>query len=103
MVPLRAGRATWKLGTGGVLIGVLLAVVLHLLQVLLKHALPQPSLAYVGLSQWLYLVPAAWGADRIGYPMVRRGVLIAGLVGSGLNLIAYGVIYYLFFVPSTRG
>ena len=94
-----AGPGAWLTdGRGGVLLGLTLCGLLHLLQVPMNH-LVRPALAYAGLTQWLYLAPAAWAAGRSGYPMVRRGLIVGGGVTLVINGIAYGIMYYLFFIP----
>jgi hypothetical protein len=85
-------------GRGGVLLGLALCGLLHLLQAPMNH-LVRPALAYAGLTQWLYLAPAAWAAGRTGFPMVRRGLVMGGGATLLINAIAYGVMYYLFFIP----
>lgn len=95
---LSRGRGTVLSGGRGVMMGLALCGLLHLLQLPMNH-LVRPALAYAGLTQWLYLAPAAWAAGRAGYPTVRRGLLMGGAITLLLNVAAYGIMYYLFFVP----
>lgn len=91
-------QGTGLTGGGGVLLGLAACLLLHLLQLPMSH-LVRPALAYVGLTQWLYMAPAVWLAGRARYPMIRRGLLLGGAITLALNALAYGIMYYLFFVP----
>lgn len=81
---------SWR---NSVLAGVTLGLSLHLVQVGLRFVLPQ-TVVYIGLTQWLYLVPV-----MLLCPGLRRGLLIAGALTFLVNAVAYGVMYWLFFVP----
>jgi hypothetical protein len=83
---------------GQVLAGVLLALLLHVLQVPIGLVV-KPPLAYIGLTQWLYLIPAMNLARRKGYGALSHGVALAGAAVLLLNAAACAVVYYLFFVP----
>lgn len=96
---LRRNPGTGLNGVGGALLGLALSVLLHALLAGPMNHLVRPALAYVGLTQWLYLTPAAWLAGRAGYPMVRRGLLLGGASTLLLNAVAYGIMFYLFFIP----
>ncbi|HWI62914.1 MAG TPA: hypothetical protein VNT75_13795 [Symbiobacteriaceae bacterium] len=75
------------------LVGVALGLALHVLQPGLRLLFPQ-SLVYIGLTQWIYLLPAV-----LLFPALRRGLFVAGALTFVVNAMAYGVMYWLFFVP----
>lgn len=73
--------------------GLILGLLLHALQLGLRLLLPQ-TVVYIGLTQWVYIGPAL-----LLWPGLRRGLLIAGGLTFAVNAVAYGVMYWLFFVP----
>jgi hypothetical protein len=49
-----------------------------------------PFLAFIGLTQWIYIGPAAWLLRRRGANAVAKGVLIAGCLVMLTNTLCYG-------------
>ncbi|HLN63802.1 MAG TPA: hypothetical protein VK464_19960 [Symbiobacteriaceae bacterium] len=86
-----SSRRLWLLG------GIILALVLHLLQVPLRFAI-HPSLAYVGLTQWLYLGPAALLARQTGRRLLMLGLVAGGVLTALLNAGAWVAAYFIYFV-----
>jgi hypothetical protein len=81
-----------------ILLGIIAALLLHLLQLPIGLVV-KPALAYIGLTQWLYMVPAILVARRAGQTALVTSLCLGGAVTFLLNAVAYGVAYYLFFVP----
>ena len=85
----------------GVAKGVFLSVVLHLVAFIVIAVIgasiePQdgallvlPFIAFVGVTQWLYLGPVIWLLRRRGSTAVAKGVMIAG----GLATLGTGLCY----------
>jgi len=51
-----------------------------------------PFLVLVGVTEWLYLAPAAWLFRRRGSPAVAKGIVIGGVVVTLASGLCYGGI-----------
>ena len=86
----------------GVALGVILCLCLHLAALIVVAIigtaiggregalLTLPFIAFVGLTQWIYLGPAAWLLRRRGARAVAMGVVITGGLVTLVNAIGYG-------------
>ena len=54
-----------------------------------------PFLAFLGVTQWLYIGPAAWLLRRRGSNATAKGVLVAGSLTTLANVLFYGVVFLL--------
>ena len=88
----------------GVFLGVVLTLFIHLsafIAIALIGAsierqegalLVLPFIAFVGVTQWIYLGPIAWFLRRRGSIALMKGVLIAGGLGTLATGLCYGGI-----------
>jgi hypothetical protein len=51
-----------------------------------------PFLAFIGATEWLYLLPATWWLRRRGRTAIAKGVLIGGSLVLLLSTLCYGGI-----------
>src|SRR5262245_3159997 len=51
-----------------------------------------PFLAFIGATEWIYLLPAAWLLRRRGKAAIAKGVLIGGSLVLLLCTLCYGGI-----------
>jgi hypothetical protein len=100
----------------GVIRGVLLSFVLHPVALIViaiigtsidrneGALLVLPFLAFTGVTEWIYLGPAAWLLRRRGSVAVAKGVVIGGALVTLLNTLCYGgiALYSLQSVAETR-
>lgn len=80
--------------TGQVILGVLLAIGLHLLQVPLM-VLGFGSFALVGVTQLVYLLPAIFMARRAGKQALMKGLIIGGALTFLLNAACFGIVIFV--------
>jgi hypothetical protein len=88
-------------GRGSVALGIVLLIPLHVvgqgvifaIGMLTSEALGPVSLLGIGLSQLVYVVPAAVVAKRRGAPAVAKGLLIAAAVTFLLNAACFGLVF----------
>jgi len=86
----------------GVALGVLLSLLLHPVAIIViaiigssierneGALLAVPFLALIGLTQWIYIGPAAWLLRRRGATAVAKGVVIAGGLVTLASTLCYG-------------
>ena len=51
-----------------------------------------PFLAFIGLTQWIYIGPAAWWVRRLGSSAMAKGVVLGGCFVALVNTLCYGGI-----------
>ncbi len=51
-----------------------------------------PFLAFIGLSEWVYLAPVAWLLRRRGKIVAAKGVVMAGMAIAVANVLFYGAV-----------
>src|SRR5262245_57096824 len=49
-----------------------------------------PFMAFIGVTQWIYVGPVAWLLRRRGSAAAAKGVMIAGGLGTLLSTLCYG-------------
>ena len=72
--------------------GFWLAMLLHLLQLPIMW-LFFPWLIFIGLTQWLYLIPAILIAKERGRSSLVRGLIIGGSITFLLNATCFGAFW----------
>jgi hypothetical protein len=87
---------------GGVARGCLLSVILHPVALIViaiigtaidrreGGLLVLPFLAFIGLTQWVYIGPAAWLLRRRGATAIAKGVVISGGLVTLASTLCYG-------------
>lgn len=73
--------------------GFWLAMLLHVLQLPMAW-LFFPSLICIGLTQWLYLLPAILIAKEKGRAGLMKGLIIGGSITFLLNATCFGVFWF---------
>lgn len=82
--------------------GCLLSLVLHVLALIAVaivgslivgregSLLVLPFIAFIGVTQWIYIAPVAWLLRRAGSTAIAKGLVIAGALGTLASTLCYG-------------